>query len=170
MKFTTIVIIEANSATLDNIRKKLLDKAKTYPTDLIIQAASLIPDTDMIDSHSIAKSLAVQTGYESGVDEKGVYLMTPLFKDNLIAECVKKIDKPLKKINICDFYNVFDLDMTDNLLSYVDKYDRFPDAILLPDLSLVRADGELNDWKDKLKEILKSYDNNSFSLILDCHA
>ncbi|MFZ2310913.1 MAG: hypothetical protein WAW11_05210 [Patescibacteria group bacterium] len=169
MKFTTIVIIEASSATLDNIRTKLPELTKTRPTDLIIQAASLIPDTNMTDQHSIAKSLAEQTGYKSGVDEQGIYLMTPLFKDTLIADCVKKIDKPLKQINICDSYDVFDLDMTDNLLSYIDNYDRFPDAILLPDLSLVRADGELSDWKDKLKEILKPYANNSFSLILDCH-
>jgi hypothetical protein len=124
----------------------------------------------MTDNNSIAKSLAKQTGLESGVDKKGVYLMTTLFKDNLIAECRKKIDKPLNKLNICDSYDVFDLDLTDNLLSYIDEYDRFPDAVLLPDLSLLRASGELNDWKDKFKEILKPYANNSFFLILDCHA
>lgn len=169
MKFTTIVIIKADQATLDNIRKKLPEKSKTYPTDLIIKAASLIPDTDMSDNHSIAKSLAGQTGYESGVDENGVYLMTTLFKDTLIADCVKKIDKPLKKLNICDYYDAFDLDMTDNLLNYIDTYDRFPDAVLMPDLSLVRATGELEDWKNEFKEILKQYSGSSFSLILNCH-
>ncbi len=169
MKFTTIVIIQASQKTLSNIKKKLPEKSKTYPTDLIIKSASLIPGTDMNDNYSIAKSLAELSSYESGVDEKGVYLMTTLFKTGLIAECVKKIDKPLKKLNFFDSYHVFDLDMTDNLLNYVDGYDRFPDSIILPDLSRIRSTGDTGNWKDEFKKILKQYSDNSFSLILDCH-
>lgn len=169
MKFTTVVIIEASEPSLDNIRKKLPELSKTYPPDSVIKSASLIAGTNMSDNYSIAKSLAKLTGQKSGVDEKGVYLMSELFKKGIIKKCLEKIDKPLMNLKICDYYEEFDLDMTDNLLSYIDEYDRFPDAILMPDLSLIRAEGELGAWKDAFKKTLKPYSKTSLALILDCH-
>ncbi len=169
MKFTTIVIIRASDKTLAEIRKKLPEKGKAYATDWMIQTASLIPGTDMNDKQSVARALAELGGKEAGVDEKGIYLMTTLFKDNLIADCVKKIDKNVKQLSICDEYDVFDLDMTDNLLSYIPGYDRFPHAIITPDVSLIRSEEEMEDWKNKFMEILKKNENNSFALVLDCH-
>lgn len=169
MKFTTIVIMKTEKGILDNIRKRLPEESKVYPSEAILNTASLLPDVNMLDKQSVSKALAELTDSASGVDDNGVYLMSTLFKDSLIEQCNKKIKKPISKLNICDDYSVFDLDMTDDLLNYVDGYDRFPDAILMPDLSLIRATGELSDWKNKFKEILKQYSDNSFSLILDCH-
>ncbi len=170
MKFTTIVIFEASDKTLAEIRKKLPEKGKAYATDWMIQTASLIPGTDMNDKQAVARSLAELGGKEAGVDERGIYLMTTLFKNNLIADCLKKIDKPLKKLDICDAYDAFDLELTDTFLNYVEGYDRFPDAIIRPDLSVVRAGEDIDTWIIKFKEILKEYSRNSFVLVLDCHA
>ena len=169
MKFTMIVILKTEKDILNNIKKRLPEESKAYPSDTILDTARLLPNIDMSDKQSVARALAELTGSATGVDENGVYLMSTLFKDSLIKQCNEKIRKPINKLNILDNYSIFDLDMTDNFLSYVDMYDRFPDAILLPDLSLVRASGELSDWKNKFKDIIKPYAENSLSLILDCH-
>lgn len=161
--------MKAEKNILDNIKERLPEESKAYPSEAILNTACLLPDVNMSDKQSVARALAELTGSSTGVDENGVYLMSTLFKDGLIKQCDEKIKKPINKLNICDDYSIFDLDMTDNLLGYIDMYDRFPDAVLLPDLSLIRNTGEFNDWKNKLKEILKQYSGNSFSLILDCH-
>lgn len=182
MKFTTIVIIKADSSTLDNIRKKLPEESKTYPSNEIIKTASLLPNVDMSNKQDVAKALHELTGTKTGVDENGVYLLDTVFKDALIGQCKKKINKPLEELNFFDYYDIFDLQMTDDVLANVDQYDRFPDSIVTPDLELIKphkafmdVDGSNQDyqdligWKKDFKEILKKYSSNSFSLILSCH-
>ena len=182
MKFTTIVIIKADLATLDNIRKKLPEESKVYPSDEIIKTASLLPNVDMSNNQDIAKALQELTGAKSGVDKDGIYLLETVFKDTLIEQCKKKISKPLEQLNLFDYYDIFDLQMTDDLLDSIDKYDRFPDSVVTPDFKLIRAPrvfmniDELSpnyqdfiSWKNDFKEILKKYSGDSFSLILNCH-
>lgn len=182
MHFTTIVIFPADDETLDKIRQNLEEKAKSYPSKTIRQSAALIPGTDLSSQESVARALAELTGQEAGVDEKGIYLMTSLFKDNLIAQCQKKMELTLKKLNFFDDYSVYDLEMTENLLINIKTYDRFPDAILLPDLQLLRAPQAFmgidiasanypafKKWQEEVQIILKKYSKNSFSLVLDCH-
>ena len=136
MKFTTIVVIKADSVTLNNIKQRLSEK----------------------------------------LDET-------ICKDALIQQCQKKINEPLERLNFFDYYNIFDLQITDDLLDMVDGYDRFPDAIITPDLKLIRAPKafmlidessrdyqEFLNWQKDFKKILEEYSNNSFSLILDCQA
>lgn len=182
MHFTTIVIFPADDETLDKIRQNLEEKAKSYPSETIRQSATLIPGTDLSNQESVARALTELSGKEAGVDEKGIYLMTSLFKDNLIAQCQKKMEPALKKLNFFDDYSVYDLEMTEDLLINIETYDRFPDAVLLPDLKLLRAPQAFmgidiasanyptfQKWKEELQAILKKYSKNSFSLILDCH-
>lgn len=168
--------MKTEKGILDSIRKRLPEESKAYPSEAILNTASLLPDVNMSDKQSVARALAELTGSASGVDDNGIYLMSTLFKDGLIEQCNEKIKKPISKLKICDDYSIFDLDMTDNLLGYIDMYDRFPDAVLLPDMSLIRADLSLirvekniSTWKNQVKEILKKHANDSFSLILDCH-
>ncbi len=182
MKFTTIVIIKADPDTLNNIRKKLPEESKTYPSDEIIKAASLLPNVNMSDNQDVAKALHELTGAKTGVDKSGVYLLDTIFKDALIEQCKKKINKSLEELNFLDYYDIFDVQMTDDLLVDVNQYDRFPDSVITPDLELIRAPmafmntGETSPsyqkfliWKEDFKELLKQYSDNSFSLILDCH-
>lgn len=182
MHFTTIVIFPADDETLEKINQNLEKKAKSYPSETIRQSAALIPGTDLSKQDSVARALAELTGNESGVDEKGVYLMTTLFKDNLIAQCQKKMEPILKKLNFFDDYSVYALEMTEDLLINIETYDRFPDTILLPDLKLLRAPQAFmgidiasanypafQKWQEEVKTVLKKYTKNSFSLILDCH-
>ncbi len=182
MHFTTIVIFPADNKTLEKIRQNLEKETKSYPSEIIRQSAVLIPGTDLSSHESVAKALAELTGNETGVDEKGVYLMTSLFKDNLIAQCQKKMEPALKKLNFFDDYSVYDLKMTEDLLINIEAYDRFPDAVLLPDLKLLRPHQAFMNvdiasanypafqkWQAEVKTILKKNAKNSFSLILDCH-
>lgn len=182
MKFTTIVIIKADPAVLDNIRQKLSEKSKAYPSEDLIKSVSLLPDVNMSDNKDVARALSELTGTETGVDEHGVYILDTVFKDTLIDQCRKKIDKQLKDLKFFDYYDIFDLRMTDDLLDNVDEYDRFPDSIITPDFELIRTSKafmnvdetsadykDFIDWKKNFKEKLKTYSGNSFSLILDCH-
>jgi len=182
MKFTTIVIIKSDPTTLDNIRKKLPEESKAYPSEEIIKTASLLPNVDMSDNQALAKALSELSGLKTGVDENGVYLLDTVFKDTLIKQCQKKIDKPLKRLEFFDYYDIFDLQMTNDLIINIDEYDRFPDAVITPDFKLVRAPKafvnidetssnyrEFINWKKDFKEILKKYSGDSFSLILNCH-
>lgn len=182
MHFTTIVILKADNKTLDNIRKKLTEESRAYLTEDMKNTICTLFDVNLSDNEAIAKKLSEMHQTKTGVDEKGVYGYSLVFKDALIEQCRKKIEKPLAKLDFFDYYDIFDLRMTDDLLDNIDKYDRFPDSIVTPDLKLVRSPRafmmidenssnyqDFIDWQNNFKETLKQYYSNSFSLVLDCH-
>ncbi|MFA5024750.1 MAG: hypothetical protein WC523_07430 [Patescibacteria group bacterium] len=134
------------------------------------------------DDRAIAEKLSEMNQTETGIDEKGIYELSFVFKDGLIEQCQKKIERRLEKLKLFDYYNIFDLQITNDLLKMIDGYDRFPDVIITSDFEIIRApkafmniDESSNNyqeslnWKKSFKETLKEYSNNSFSLILDCH-
>ncbi len=182
MKFTTIVIIQSDNKTLDNIRKKVNEKSKKYLSEEMMNSICSLSNIDILDNQAIAEKLSEINQSETGVDDKGIYELSFVFKDALINQCQHKIDKPLKRLNFVDWYDIFDLQMTADLIINVDQYDRFPDSIIKPDFQLVRApkafmysdvtraeNHDLISWKNDFKDILKKYSDNSFSLILSCH-
>ena len=182
MKFTTIVLIGADPVTLGKIKNDLLKKSKTYPSKEMLGFMALLPNIDLTDNVSIANALAEIQNTETGVDERGVYIMDFAFKDALIKKTKERMAGEIKGLNFCDDYEVFDLRTTDDLLDGIDQYDRFPDSIMLPSGELVRSPKafmsvdesspdykEFLDWKDRFKTILKKYSDHSFSLVLDCH-
>ncbi|MFA5644367.1 MAG: hypothetical protein WC928_02450 [Patescibacteria group bacterium] len=182
MKFTAVVIIKSDNKTLDNIRKNINEKSKAYLSEAMKNNISSLFDIDLLDNKAIAEKLFEINKTETGFDEEGIYEFSFVFKNALIEQCKKKIDKPLGKLNFFDYYDIFDLQMTDNLIINIDQYDRFPDTIIMPDFKLIRAPKafmninetsndyqKFLDWKKDLKKALKKYSNDSFSLILDCH-
>ena len=183
MKFTAIAIIKTDPDILNKIRVKLLEKSKAYISEDMIKTASLLPNVDMSNNQAVAKAISELTGDKTYIDEGGIYLMDTVFKNELIKQWGEKIEKPLERLNFFDYFSIFDLMMTDDLIVAVDGYDRFPNTIVTPDLKLIQAPkggfmfiDELNPnhkefikWTCDFKEILKKYSNNSFSLILDCH-
>lgn len=182
MKFTTVVIIKSDNKTLDNIKKNINEKSKAYLSEEMKNNISSLFDIDLLDNKAIAEKLSEINETETGVDKEGIYELSFVFKNALIEQSKKKFDKPLGKLNIFDYYDVFDLQMTDYLIVSIDQYDRFPDAIIMPDFKLIRTSKafmninetsddyqKFLDWKKNFKGVLKKYSDNSFSLILDCH-
>ena len=182
MKFTTIVVITADQPVLNNVRIKLPKESKAYLSKNIINIAALLPNIDMSNNEAVAVALSGLIGAAIKFDENGFYAFDTIFKDSLIEQSKKKIEKPLEDLKIFDYYDIFDLQMTDDLLTMVDGYNRFPDAIITPDLRLIRAPKafmyidesnsdyqEFLEWKNNFKKILEKYSSNSFSLILSCH-
>ncbi|MDP3836840.1 MAG: hypothetical protein Q8Q67_01950 [bacterium] len=182
MKFTAIVIMKSDTAVLDNIRKKINDKGKEYLSAEMKNNFSLLFDMDPHDDKALAEKLAEINQTETGVDEKGIYQLSYVYKEALVEQCQRKIDKPLKQLNFFDDYDIFDLMLTDDLVNAVDGYDRFPHAIVTPELKLIQpptgfmhVDVSSPNYKDYIKwtkdfkEMLKQYSTNSFALILGCH-
>ena len=182
MKFTVVVIIKSDNKTLDNIKKNINEKSKAYLSEEMKNNISSLFDIDLLDNKAIAEKLSEISETETGVDKEGIYELSFVFKNTLIEQCKKKIDKPLEKLKLFDYYDVFDLQMTDDLIVNIDQYDRFPDAIIMPDFKLIRAPKafmninaisddyqKFLDWKKDFKETLKKHSDDSFSLILDCH-
>lgn len=182
MKFTTVVIIKSDNKTLDNIRKNINKKSRAYLSEAMKNNISSLFDIDLLDNKAMAEKLFEINKTETGFDEEGIYELSFVFKNALIEQCKKKIDKPLGRLNFFDYYDIFDLQMTDDLMVNIDQYDRFPDALIMPDFKLIRAPKafmnidaisddyqKFLDWKKDFKEMLKKHSNDSLSLILDCH-
>lgn len=182
MKFTAVVIIKSDNKILDDIKEKIGEKSKIYLSEKMKNNISSLFGVDLLDNKAIAQKLSEINQTETGTDEQGVYELSFAFKDALIAQCRKKIDKPLAKLNFFDDCDIFDLQMTNDLIININQYDRFPAVIVTPDFKLIRASKvfmnineasddyqEFLDWKKDFEETLKKYSDNSFSLVLDCH-
>ncbi|MFZ4649003.1 MAG: hypothetical protein ACOYMB_05270 [Patescibacteria group bacterium] len=183
MKFTTIVVIQSSPEILKKIRESLPKKSKVYLTDENINLISILPNVDMSDNHSIAKALSDISEETYNIDEKGIYYFDTQFKQAVAEHYRKKIEKPIMKLNFLDSYDIFDVQMTDDFIIMVDEYDRFPDVIMTSDCKLIRSQGpfmlvdetskyyqDFLNWQKEFKEVLQKHSQDSFCLILACHA
>jgi hypothetical protein len=185
MKFTTIAIIKIEDDLREIIRKDLSEQSKTYVSeDMKTLVSALLEESHPnITDDEMAVAVSEMNGTETGVDEKGVFELTYSYKEALINESVKKIEKVIRRLDFCDGYSAFDMQMTDDLLESMDSFERFPDSVITPECRLVRAPQafmfmdekssnykDFLNWKVEMKKILKEYSGNSLCLLLACHA
>lgn len=182
--YTIVAIFKTDPITLNQLRENLSKKYKYYLPDDQIKTVSVLEQIDMADNNNLIQKLKEYTGEEINIDEKGIYGMSAnIFKDNSISLLTKRLEKPfLNFSNKFDYWNAFDLMITDDLLNDLDKLDRFPHVIFTPDCRWIEApevfmftdasssnyQSYLN-WKNEVKKILEQYSKNSITLLIDCH-
>ncbi|MBL7053552.1 MAG: hypothetical protein ISS02_02775 [Candidatus Portnoybacteria bacterium] len=115
------------------------------------------------DLKTLAGKMDDWNGNKGGVDEKGLYYNTT--------------ENPNGKF---DNWNAYDILSVKEFILNINKLDRIPKSILLPNLEWIDSnlwvyhspgkneEEKINQWIEKIKEIMSKYPN-SFVIFIDCH-
>ena len=166
-------LYKTNADAYINLFSKKLEKPLSkFDIDFKVKSYRVYMEQDEIekmkeyykenDLNAIAKKIKDWNGDEGGVDEKGLYYDTT--------------QNPNGKF---DYWSVYDIFPAEELLLNFDKLGLMPQAILLPDCSLIESDEwfysvsdknieNFNKWEKKVKSILAEYPVALIALI-DCH-
>jgi len=182
MHYTAVVIFNIKPSVLCKFKDGLSHKSKHYFEKEYLKAIAGLGKIDMSDKINLVRKLKEYTQEEVGIDEKGIYGITEVYKNKSISLLSKKLEKPFARLKHFDHWNAFDLMTTKDLLSCLGKIDRFPHAIFTPDCKWVEAPEYFMfinasssnyqaylRWEERVKKILEQYSGNSTALLINCH-
>lgn len=158
---------------MDALGKKLEKPLSKFDRDFEVKPYRVdMPSNeidDMIERYNetdlniLAGKMDDWNGGKGGVDGKILYYYTTENKNGKF-----------------DGWGVYDVMPAKELLSNLDEMERVPQAILLPDCTLVESEtwfyvvseknvDDFNEWVDKVRNILSEYPN-ALAVLIDCHA